>query len=162
MGPVRPGPSWQAAQANAYDITCFSGAWERQRAICPQGKVSRKWKSCVGRRGKPNSLAEFAEIDCQPCTTRTLCTRTKGHNATLQQREAFEALRAAHIRQQQADFQDVYAIRAGVEVTISQAAVSFGLRRARYRGEDKVRLEHLLTATAVNVNSLGTSAAETV
>jgi transposase len=152
VGPVRPDPSWQAKEADAYDITRFTVDWTQQVAICPQGKMSQKWKNRVGKRGKPNILVGFSEKDCQPCSARALCTRGKRRNITLQQREEFEALRAAQIRQQQEDFQDKYAVRAGVEGTISQAAFAFGLRRARYRGEEKVRLEHLLTATALNLS----------
>lgn len=154
IGPVRPDPSWQASEAEAYDITHFTINWEQQFVICPQGQISHKWKSRTGRRGKPAILAEFKEKDCGPCAVRAVCTRGKKRNVTFQQKEEFEALHAARIRQQQDAFQDVYAIRAGVEGTISQAAYSLGLRRARYRGEAKVRLEHLLTATAVNVSRI--------
>ena len=42
------------------------------------------------------------------------------------------------------------AQRAGVEGTISQAVGAFGLRRARYCGQPKTHLQHVLTAVAVN------------
>lgn len=150
VGPVRPDPSWQAVpvQAEAYDITQFTVDWEQQRVICPQGNTSRKWKTRVGKRGKPNILVEFAEKDCKPCPARAVCTRGKRRNITLQRREEFEALRTAQIGQQQYDFQDRYAVRAGVEGTISQATFTLGMRRAWYRGEEKVRLEHLLTCNS--------------
>lgn len=40
--------------------------------------------------------------------------------------------------------------RAGVEGTISQAIQAFGLRRFRYRGLTKTRLQHHLTGAAIN------------
>ena len=44
-----------------------------------------------------------------------------------------------------------YNQRAGVEGTISQAVRGFGLRECRYVGLDKVHLQHILTATAMNL-----------
>jgi IS5 family transposase len=44
-----------------------------------------------------------------------------------------------------------YRIRAGIEGTISQAVTITGIRRARYTGIAKVRLEHVLAATAINL-----------
>ena len=43
-----------------------------------------------------------------------------------------------------------YNRRAGVEGTISQGVRGLGLRECRYVGLDKVHLQHILTATAMN------------
>jgi transposase len=47
-----------------------------------------------------------------------------------------------------------YARRSGIEGTISQGVRSFGLRRARYRGEAKTHLQHVATAAAINVSRI--------
>ena len=57
----------------------------------------------------------------------------------------------ARQRQQSPAFAALYALRAGVEATISQAIRGFGLRRARYIGSAKVALQHLATAAAINL-----------
>jgi transposase len=44
-----------------------------------------------------------------------------------------------------------YALRAGVEGTLSQGIRAFGLRQARYLGQAKTHLQHVITATAINV-----------
>ncbi|WSQ61023.1 transposase [Streptomyces sp. NBC_01217] len=44
-----------------------------------------------------------------------------------------------------------YALRAGVEGTINQALDITGIRRARYRGLPRVRLQHAFSATALNI-----------
>ena len=62
-----------------------------------------------------------------------------------------EALRTARARQLTPDFQSVYATRAGIEGTLSQAIRNSGLRRSRYIGLAKTHLQHLLTATATNL-----------
>ncbi|WP_373463935.1 transposase [Streptomyces canus] len=44
-----------------------------------------------------------------------------------------------------------YATRAGVESTIAQGVRRCGLHRSRYIGLDKTRLQHVLTAAALNL-----------
>ncbi|MFC9633884.1 transposase [Streptomyces mirabilis] len=44
-----------------------------------------------------------------------------------------------------------WTLCAGVEGTINQALDITGIRRARYRGLPKVRLQHAFSATALNV-----------
>ena len=54
-------------------------------------------------------------------------------------------------REQTDEFKKLYKKRAGVEGTISQAVGVLGMRRTRYRGLDKVHLQHLMTAAAMNL-----------
>ncbi len=51
-------------------------------------------------------------------------------------------------------FKERYAKRAGVEGTISQGARAFGIHESRYIGNAKNHLQHLITATAMNVTRL--------
>ena len=44
-----------------------------------------------------------------------------------------------------------YARRAGVEGTIRQGVAVTGMRRGRYRGLPKTQLEHVFSATALNL-----------
>ena len=48
----------------------------------------------------------------------------------------------------------LYAHRAGIEGTLSQAVRAFGLRRTRYRGLAKTSLQHVATAAAMNVERI--------
>jgi IS5 family transposase len=50
--------------------------------------------------------------------------------------------------------QDRYAIRAGIEATLSQNVRTCGLRRTRYRGLPKTHVQHILTALACNVTRI--------
>jgi transposase len=47
-----------------------------------------------------------------------------------------------------------YAMRAGVEGTLSQGVRAFDLRRSRYIGQPKTHLQHVITATALNFSRL--------
>jgi transposase len=60
-------------------------------------------------------------------------------------------LQAARQRQQTQEFKDQYALRSGVEGSISHAAFTLGLRRTRYRGVVNTHLQHLATAAAINL-----------
>ena len=54
-------------------------------------------------------------------------------------------------RQKTPEFQQAYAPRAGIESTHAQAIRRSGLRRAHYRELAKTHLQHVLTATAINL-----------
>ncbi|MCP5099864.1 MAG: transposase [Chloroflexi bacterium] len=51
-------------------------------------------------------------------------------------------------------FKEKYKKRAGVEGTMSEGTRTFGLRRARYIGLAKTRLQNVTTATAMNLSEL--------
>ena len=74
---------------------------------------------------------------------------------TVRTREEHEALQAARLRQTTETYRQSYATRAGIEGTISQAVRSSDLHRSRYVGLAKAHLQHLLTATALNVSRVG-------
>ena len=60
-------------------------------------------------------------------------------------------MQAARQRQKTDEFWEQYAKRAGVEGTISQGTGAFGLRKTRYRGLAKTRLQHIATAAAIHL-----------
>jgi hypothetical protein len=48
-----------------------------------------------------------------------------------------------------------YASRAGIEGTLSQGIRAYGLRHARFIGEAKTHLQHVLTAAAIDFVRIG-------
>ena len=58
-------------------------------------------------------------------------------------KELYEALRQNRRRKNAEEFKEEYRNRAGIEGTISQGVRAFGLRRSRYLGKSKTRLQHL-------------------
>lgn len=154
VGPVRADTSWQAQTEGAFDLTCFDIDWEQKRARCPMGKFSRYWHEGAGKHGKPNVNGGFDAKDCRVCEELSRCTRKttfRARHLTLPRKEEFLALRAARERQQTEAFKIHYRARAGVEGLISQATVTLGMRRTRYRGRDKTHLQHVATAGAINL-----------
>jgi transposase len=64
------------------------------------------------------------------------------------------SLDAARQREQTEAFKQDYARRAGVEGVHAQGVRRMGLRRSRYIGEPRTHLQHVVTATAMNVSRL--------
>ena len=156
VGPVRPDVSWQARSGQGFDIGHFAIDWGAGRVTCPEGKTSVLWKPGRDRWGNEVIHAEFARSECLTCRVRPLCTRatTEGREMTLRPRERHEALQAARRQQETAAWKAEYASRAGIEGTISEGVRGFGLRRCRYVGLSKARLQHVITAAAMNLSRL--------
>jgi transposase len=153
MAPMRVDGKWQARAGTGYDITHFAIDWDAKRVCCPQGQQSVVWRPLKDQHGKPTIHIEFAKDICAVCEVRRLCTRAKhsGRQLTMRPQAEHLALQAARVRQATAEFQNDYAIREGIEGTISQGVRAFGLRAARYRGQEKVHLQHIGTAAAINL-----------
>lgn len=153
VGPVRPDRQWQASRQTGYAQADFVVDWQAQRVHCPQGKQSVRWVPDHSQHNGDFIQVSFAKADCAACSVRSQCTRAKEgprHLALLPQAE-YEALQEARRFQQTEEFKQLYKKRAGVEGTISQTVRVAGLRQARYRGIEKLRVQHLLTAAAINV-----------
>ena len=78
--------------------------------------------------------------DCQSCAHRAHCTDAKRRTITVRPQEQHQALQTARARQTTTTFHKAYAQRAGIEGTISQSVRRCGLRRSRYLGLPKTRL----------------------
>jgi transposase len=153
VGRLRADTSRQAHQARGYDQSAFRVDWAAQAVTCPQGQVSPRWRLGPDASGAPRVTIKFPARVCQACAARALCTRatTGGRTITLPPREVYEALRAQRAYQATPEFRARYAARAGVEGTLSQGVNALGLRAGRYCGLAKTRLQHLFTATAINL-----------
>lgn len=154
IGPLRQDNGWQAKMEGAYDVTRFQVDWEAKKVTCPEGQTSTSWTPFADKWGNQKIRAKFPTQVCQACESRSLCTQAKHQPRSVTLRPSKEEHELVHsVRSQQytPEWKDVYDNRAGIEGTFSQANSVTGLRRARYRGIDKVGLEHVVTAAALNV-----------
>jgi transposase len=152
LGPVMPDLSWQTREGSGFDHRQFTIDWQAQRVTCPTGQTSQSWGTIRDRHGNPVVRVRFPQVVCQACPFHEQCTHSPARVLILQPTEqAYRALQQARDREQTPEFRAVYARRAGVEGTIAQAVRTCEMRRARYIGSKKLRLQALLTATAMNV-----------
>lgn len=151
VAPLLVDHSPQAKAKAGYDRASFSFDFDARVATCPQGQTSSTWNACV-QQGVDKIVVTFAQTLCDPCPARALCTSRKkgGRQLTVPPREIHQVQAKARAEQATKDWQSRYAVRAGVEGTINQA-LDLGIRRTRYRGIDKTRLHHILTACAINL-----------
>jgi transposase len=153
IGPVRRDRRWQARTGTGFSAEAFQVDWERRRVICPRGAESASWTPAIDNRATAVIKVKFSRRDCGSCANREACAGPEADRRlmTLRTQDEHQALTWARRRQQTSDFAAIYAWRAGVEATMSWAVRSFGLRRARYVGLAKVRLQHIATAAALNL-----------
>lgn len=154
LGPVQLSTSRQARASDGFDLSAFAIDFDQQHATCPAGNTSSRWREEVAR-GAPVIKIAFRKRDCGPCSLRPQCTTASIglRQLTIRPRDQHEALEQARAEQQTDAWKERYKIRAGVEGTISQAAL-MGMRRTRYIGLAKTHLGIVLTACAINLTRL--------
>lgn len=153
LGPVPIDPSWQSRNGTGFGAAAFQIDWATHVATCPQGQQSSMWRLEHDTNRNPTTHIEFAASICQSCPVRPDCTKStkRGRQLNIRREAAHTALQAARLRQTTAAFKTQYAQRSGIEGTISYAVRMEGMRRSRYRGLAKTRLQELFLATALNV-----------
>jgi transposase len=78
-------------------------------------------------------------------------TKYQRRTLTVRPQAQHTALQVARQRQRTTTFHQRYALRAGIEATISQGVRAFDLRRSRYLGLSKTHVQHLGIATAIHL-----------
>ena len=153
VGPPLGSSSRQHREHLGYDLHSFVIDWEAQQAICPQGHRSVKWTPGPSQSGLPVIRIRFHKATCLACPMRSACTSSKeaARQITLKPQAQHEAIEAARRRQETDGYKALYALRAGVESTISQGVRRFDLRRSRYIGLARTHLQQTINATAMNL-----------
>ena len=155
IGPVGPDPSWQQREQTGYAVDDFALDWHKQVATCPQGQQSVGWTQPQDRRGHPTVVIRFATATCRCCAVREQCTRgQEGRTITLTPPDVHAALVQRRAEQRTPAFVQRYALRAGVEGTISQAVRTTRLRRTPYSGLPKTHLHHVAIAAGLNLKRI--------
>lgn len=146
-GPVIP----PHAAKGCYGVDQFRVNVAKRQARCPAGRVSTQ---CSRIEDRYNKMVEYRfewSWKCQGCALRQACVSSKQAHRTIRVRDNFMFLQARRAEMKTDRFKDRMRFRAGIEGTISELVRGYGLRRARYRGLAKMRLQSYFTAAACNV-----------
>lgn len=155
IGPVGQDPSWQQREQTGYAVSDFTLDWPGQVATCPQGQQSVGWTQPQDRRQHTTVVIRFATATCRQCPVRVQCTRGhEGRTLTLTPPAVHAALLQRRAEQRTPAFVQQYALRAGIEGTISQAVRTTRLRRTPYRGLPKTHLHHVAIAAGLNLKRI--------
>ena len=151
VGPLKQEGGWQ--HQTGYGLEAFEVNWQTQQVRCPQGQLSQNW--CNGHsHGEEVIRVSFSAVTCSACPVKELCTKREKHKGrilTLSPQPVHQARQRRRAQQRAPAFQERYALRAGIEGTISEGVRSHGLRRARYRGQPKTQLQAQAIAAAINL-----------
>ena len=150
LGPVPIAGGRQERERRGYALGEFTIDWEAHTATCPRGKTSTRWIDTT-IDAHPRIHGDFCNVGAPGCPAKPDCTSARLRGLTLHPREEHEALQRRRAEQDTEPWRQRYAARAGVEGTIAQAVHACDTRRARYKRLPKVRLEHVLLATAINL-----------
>lgn len=125
-----------------------------KKVQCPAGQTSVVWtERAAGEGAPPQILVRFSAQACQACPHFGVCTKSsQGRSLTLHPHRHLLAERRAQAKTEA--FKKRLHPRAGSEGTISELVRAHGMRRARYRGVSKQRLQGYFTAAAVNLKRL--------
>ena len=126
IGPTFGSYSRQRREDHGFALAAFAIHWEAQTVQCPQGQMSVKWT--------PGQTTHHGKAACRACSVRAHCTAAKDEprQRTLRPQQQHHALYDARAREQTAVFK--HQLRAGVESTMAQGALRFGIRRSRWDG----------------------------
>ena len=145
VGPTRPDYKWQARAEKGLDAGSFDINWERKVSTCPGGRTIISWTPAMYKYSNETLKIKFSVRDCKLRLSRLRCTLVSRRTINVRRQDHHMALEAVRAREKSAEFALEYAQRAGIEGTISQGVRSMKLRRARYVGLAKTRLEHIFS-----------------
>jgi transposase len=120
---------------------------------CPTGQTTTTVSRAYDPQGRPVLRFHFPRAICEACVLFARCvhSQTAGRTVTSHYHEGL--LQTARIQQATTEFKETYRQRAAVERKIADL-VEHGLRRARYLGRVKVRLQNYWVGAAVNLKRL--------
>lgn len=147
IGPALPAPR----KGGRFSTEDFQINVEARTATCPAGKTSTQCSRLEEQAtGKVSYRFEFS-THCHDCPRRGQCVGQDQRHRTLAVGEHHTVLQARRQEQQTDAFKQRMKHRNAIEGTQSELVRSHGLRRARFRGLAKVKLQNYLIGAACNV-----------
>jgi hypothetical protein len=130
----------------------FNVTVEQRQAVCPAGhqntQCSRLQEQATGR---VSYRFEWDTSTCAACPLRPQCIKADHPHRTLVVGEHHTTLQARRLEQQTKPFKQRMRHRNAIEGTQSELVRAHGLRRARYRGLVKAKLQNYFIGAACNI-----------
>ena len=127
---------------------------EEGTITCPAGETTSTCYSTTDSKGRERKVFRFDGATCQSCDLRQQCTTAK-NGRTISVHPHEEALRATRAFNETEAFDRIYRRRPVAERKNAHLFWQKGLRHSRYLGRRKTQLQALLTATVVNLKTIG-------
>jgi transposase len=145
--PHSGGPNSQRFQSEDFQVEV-----EQRRATCPANSQNTQCSRLVEKAtGKVCFRFEWDTATCADCPLRLKCIKAEHRHRTLVVGENHTVLQARRKEQKTDEFKTRLKHRNAIEGTQSELVRAHGLRRARYRGLAKARLQNYFAGAACNV-----------
>ena len=146
------GPAQHAPQKDGrFTVEDFQVNIEERTAICPAGKTNTQCSRLEEEAtGKVTYRFEFS-TQCHECPLRSQCLGKDQRHRTILVGEHHSLLQARRQEQTTDAFKERMKHRNAIEGTQSELLRGHGMRRARYRGLVKVKLQNYFIGAACNV-----------
>jgi transposase len=142
-------------RGKVYTVEAFDVHLEDRYAICPGGQPSSNCSRLEAKdSGKVCFRIEWNGATCDTCSLRGQCISSGQRHRTIVVGDLHLLLQARRREMQTDAFKEEMHRRNGIEGTQSEMVRGYGLRRARYRGKAKVRLQNWLIGAACNLRRL--------
>jgi len=146
LGPAQSAPS----RDGRFSSEDFQVDVQRRRAICPNDQPSTQCSRLEEKEtGKVSYRFEWS-YHCKNCPLRAQCIGKGQPHRTLTVGQYHTEIQARRQEQKTQAFKDKAKHRNAIEGTQSELVRAHGLRRARYRGLEKTRLQNYFIGAACN------------
>jgi len=125
---------------------------EPDQVTCPAGEVTTDVRLTKDHKGRPAFVFVFADEVCADCPLRSECTAGKG-GRTITIGPHHDRIETARAAQDEPETKALLRRRAKVERKIDHLQ-DLGMRKARYKGRRKTRLQAVFAATVANIKRL--------
>ena len=146
IGPAPAPPHWQGR----YSAADFDVTFDPLQARCPAGH--RQSAACQWQDGEMGGVATRFDWKekCQACPQRAQCVSPDQSSRTLAIGPHHQLLQQRRREQTTPEFRQRCKQRNALEGTQSELVRAHGLRKARYRGLEKTRLQNYFIGAACN------------
>jgi len=125
---------------------------EQRTAVCPAGQENTQCSRLEEQAtGKVSYRFEWDTATCAACPLRQQCIKAEHAHRTLTVGQHHTTLQARRQEQQTQPFKQRMKHRNAIEGTQSELVRAHGMRRARYRGLAKARLQNYFIGAACNI-----------
>lgn len=147
IGPAQSSPK----KEGRFSVEDFRIHVEERKAFCPAGKENTQCSRLKeAQSGKVSYRFEWSS-HCHECPLRQQCLGKDQRHRTVVVGEHHTHLQARRQEQRTPEFQEKTKRRNAIEGTQSELVRAHGVRRARYRGLSKARLQNYLAGAACNI-----------
>jgi len=146
--PVQPAPE----KDGRYSAEEFDVSVANRTAKCPAGQEGTNCSRLEdGKTGKVTYRFEWKDSVCQACDKKSECLGKEPGHRRLLVGEHHDHVQERRVEQKTEEFAKDMRHRNAIEGTISELARGYGMRKCRYRGKPRARLQNLLIGAACNV-----------